>query len=232
MRIKRITKRHIQWFLDAAVQDYVPLFLLEQPNQLEGEVVNFPRHNFSEDEILRTLEFLFQKGYIEVVDHDEQPQDLPAVEAMLGRNLSPENMFSLGKYYKLSPLGAQYWEEIAKPDWSKFHTHLQGVHHNRELRASRSHIAWVIESVSPSVIEQVMKLPPLLRPMLPGTDRWQELRPWRATYWKTFPLGYKVTISCVMLDESRHRGEKLLTREVKKQFDDLYSRRWYRSPWH
>lgn len=232
MKIKRLTKKRIQWFLDAAVQNYVPLFLLRQPTQLEGEIVNFPRHDFSEEEIVETLAFLFQKKYIEVVDQNEQPLDSPSVEVLLGQNLPPDSMFSLGKYYRLSPLGAQYWEEIAKPDWSRFHTHLQAAHHNRALRSFSSCIAWTIGSRNQELIEEIMRLPPILWPMLPGSDRWQEVRPWRATYWKSFPVGFEVTISCIALDWSMDWSTKLLTKDAKKQFRNLYSRCWYSSPWH
>lgn len=228
MKSKAIPKRTVQWFLDAAIQDYVPLFLLTHPSQLAGEIVNFPRHDFAEADIVKTLLFLFHAGYIEVVDQAEPPHDAVAVEALLRRDIAGYQLFSQGSYYRLTALGASYWEDMAKPDWNRFHSRAQ-TSCGRSTPSSL--ICWRVESANRELLEEVLKLPPLLWPMIPGTDRWQEESPWRATYWKTFPRGYMVTLTCLAEHASLAWSLSQMTPAAKKRYRELYLRKWYQSTW-
>ena len=55
-----------------------------------------------------------------------------------------------------------------------------------------------------------------------GTGKWEVIRPWHATYWKTFPEGYHV-----QLRTSGSTSPADWTEEEMKWPETL---RWYRSP--
>jgi hypothetical protein len=80
--------------------------------------------------------------------------------------------------------GGARWEAMAKPDWSRFLDELTGIDPD-EVEVSgpdRDRLASHLRQYT-------------LSALVPGSERWEELIPWEATYWKTMPRGYRVTVA-------------------------------------
>jgi hypothetical protein len=99
-------------------------------------------------------------------------------------NLSGE----LGAVYYLTPKGGSRWESVANPDWSHYISMLSGLNEsvgtwNTELISSDQQFLEKFFTVDEHVSTVVH---------IDGTEVWDVLKPWQATYWKILPLGYRV----------------------------------------
>jgi hypothetical protein len=169
------------WLLDVVVMGRVRLgwLLLEDLD----EALNRPGHGLDPDALLDLLDRLFRGGIIDAAgprrsgDRADSNRSLhrPGIEAAL-------NGFAPGTSYGMTSRGGARWEAVTKPDWSRFldesagtdpdEVEVAGTDRDRVASHLRRHTLFAVE---------------------PGTERWEELIPWRATYWKTMPRGYRVT---------------------------------------
>lgn len=73
---------------------------------------------------------------------------------------------------------------VSFPDWSRFldelagldpdEVEVSGLDRDRLATHLRRHTLW---------------------PVVPGSERWEKLTSWRATYWKTIPSGWRVSVA-------------------------------------
>jgi hypothetical protein len=82
-------------------------------------------------------------------------------------------------YYELTSLGGAAWEQHARPDW------------NRYLSRSFGERAEVIGTDRGRVADYLASPWPFER-AIAGTETWDVLEPWKATYWKRLELGHRV----------------------------------------
>jgi hypothetical protein len=92
-----------------------------------------------------------------------------------------------GACYYLTSEGGTKWESVAHPDWNRYHTHLLGCGPG-EISES--------EIICPNrqFVEKFLSVDCYVCAVvhIPGTEVWDVLSPWKATYWKTLSRGYRV----------------------------------------
>jgi hypothetical protein len=84
--------------------------------------------------------------------------------------------------YRLSPAGGDTWENYAGVDWNKFYNSWDDSERN-EFRLSAS---------DRKAVELAIQLRTISPLPVPGTDRWEILGSWQATYWKVLPAGHRI----------------------------------------
>jgi len=123
--------------------------------------------------------------------------------------------------YRLSAAGGEIWATYAGVDWSKFYCTWYDSGRN-EFRLSASdrraiNVALHLRTISP--------LP------LPGTEQWEVLSSWQATYWKVLPAGHRISYRyrdwplapSVKTDQERTMWEKLW-----QEFSPYWVTGWYK----
>ena len=88
--------------------------------------------------------------------------------------------------YRLSSQGADLWEHLARPDWSKFLVSSVGEHSNQWTLTGTDRDLVKTWRTTGSKIGGGFPVP------LEGTEEWEILKPWKATYWKILPLGCRL----------------------------------------
>jgi hypothetical protein len=170
------------WFLDTAVEDVIG-FSWVVPDERNCLAINRAPINLNIAEIADILETLFQKGDLLAVlyaDLNFSKGFIPSreqIEAGLEQRLGINN---LG--YFLTPQGGEKWESVSKPNWNKYFTGATGQQEGYLMSASKV------------LLETYLEMKCLAREecYISGTEVWETLIPWQATYWKSLPIGHKV----------------------------------------
>jgi len=130
--------------------------------------------------------------------------------------------------YYLTPQGGARWEAMAHPDWNKFFI----VNFLGQFPYEEGFLGTQRE-----IIEQLLALERLLflYEHIPGTEKWNVLEPWEATYWKTLPQGYHVSCEFQRNDsclDYRKEGASLELIEEHEQASQWYEniKKWYTDP--
>lgn len=130
--------------------------------------------------------------------------------------------------YYLTPQGGTHWERMTHPDWDKFFiVNLSGSFPYDDG----------IFATQREIIEKLLALDRfiLMRQHIPGTENYQILEPWQATYWKTLPRGYH--LSCEYKESecgywSLDNDSPTELKESYEQANQWYekARKWYTNP--
>ena len=170
------------WLLDVVVRARVHLDWLLWEHL--DEALNRPGHGLDPDVLLDMVDRLFRGGFIDAAGprRSGEPGDLglslhrSEIEAAL-------HGYRPGLSYGMTSRGGARWEAVAKPDWSRFldesagldpdEVEMAGLDRDRVASHLQRHTLWAV---------------------VPGSERWTELIPWQATYWKTLPRGYRVRV--------------------------------------
>ena len=170
------------WLLDVVVTARVHLDWLLCDDL--DEALNRPGHGLDPDALLDMVDRLFRGGFIDAAGprRGGEPGDLglslhrSEIEAAL-------HGYGPGLSYGMTSRGGARWEAVAKPDWSRFldesagldpdEVEVSGLDRDRVASHLRRHTLFAV---------------------VPGSERWETLIPWQATYWKTVPRGYRVTV--------------------------------------
>ena len=171
------------WLLDVVVEGRVHLDWLLMEDL--GEALNRPVHGLDPNALLDLVDRLFRDGIIDAYPYEPQRgDDREEVRRSLHRSEIEAALHGCGPglAYGMTAHGGARWEAVTKPDWSRFldewagtdphDVEVAGLDRDRVASHLRQHTLW---------------------PVVPGTERWETLIPWQATYWKTFPRGYRVT---------------------------------------
>jgi hypothetical protein len=169
------------WLLDVVVEGRVHLDWLLW-DELDV-ALNRPVHGLDPDALLDLVDRLFRGGFIDAWelrcsdDREDMRRSLDRseIEAAL-HGCGP------GFAYGMTARGGARWEAVTKPDWSRFieesagldpdEVEAAGLDRDRVASFIRQHTLWAV---------------------VPDSERWETPIPWEATYWKTFPRGYRVT---------------------------------------
>jgi len=169
------------WLLDSAIESWHSLASLVSEDLESG--FNKRTHGLNRDELISVLNCLFRRGDLLahrmekfVVKEEFIPGQTEIEEALSGR---------LNCFYRLTLQGGARWEEVSRPQWERYLT------------------AWVYADpqeggeIIGSDLQMVRKYDSLSQYLLgvtavPGSKRWDVLKPWEATYWKQLPLGHRV----------------------------------------
>lgn len=169
------------WFLNAAAELRLDLDVLASP-QIEA-ALNRRTHGLSEEELVRILGDLQERGWISfslrvadvaIAGTDEIRCALHAREAGRPR-----------LWYGLTQAGGAEWERHARPRWGRFIDSSTGGCDEHGLIASETFAMTRLRILR---FEQLCN-PVIGHEPIAGTQTWEDLAPWRATYWKTLPRG-------------------------------------------
>lgn len=172
------------WILDSVAAAEFPLDALAD----EGRTVNTLNrrwHGLARGELLDALCGLFEGGRLAARRRGGAPFRPTRAEVSEALDFTPgrgrEGDSAREAYYFLTPEGGALWESVARPDWSLY-VYQWSDEAEAEIYARTRRAA-----------EQSLALEPYRgRRVAPGTEVWERLKPWRATYWKTLDEGHRV----------------------------------------
>ena len=133
----------------------------------------------------------------------------------------------LASYY-LTPQGGARWEAMAHPDWNKFLI----VNFLGQFPYEEGFFGTQRE-----IIEQLLALERLIfmYEHIPGTEKWNVLEPWEATYWKTLPRGFHVSCEFQPNDSCLDYQKEGVSPELVEEYEQALEwyenmKKWYTDP--
>ena len=144
----------------------------------------------SHAEVAVAADRLFQKGYILAgfrTEDEKIIEDITLNQSQIQAHLDGK----LNTFYYLTPEGGACWETLCHADWNKYlGGYLNRVGDMDEFLNESQKI-----SQNKQLIEHLLSMTEYLydHTIIDGTEVWEELEFWKATYWKTLPKAYKVT---------------------------------------
>ncbi len=170
------------WILDAAVEGMWALGTLKP--DIVQMAFNRPGHGLSYDALIGLLDRLFQRGDL-VADRvgrlnwEDSHLSVPTREEIV------DLLAVVGGpdvWYGLTAQGGARWEAVSAPDWERFSDCWWG-----------DPDWWGAVSADHLRVEQYLSSAKVQSRIVPGSELWEVVTPWQATYWKTLPIGHKVS---------------------------------------
>ncbi|NJK66885.1 MAG: hypothetical protein HC941_10350 [Microcoleus sp. SU_5_3] len=144
--------------------------------------------NLSHSEVVLAADSLFLRGDIKAMIFADEYDTEATSDVVLTRAGIQDSLDGrLLAFYYLTPQGGAKWEAMAHPDWNKFL-----IANFRQIFPDYEE---GILGTQREIVEQLLALDRLIfmYEHIPGTEVWNVLEPWQATYWKTLPRGYHVS---------------------------------------
>lgn len=218
---KTISKKAEYFILTHVVERYG-----NYEQDFAGVALNY---NFSHIEILNAVFSLFKKGYIlaEIYGDGTKVSDVEMTISQIQANLDGK----LQCYYYLTFQGGAYWEALTHPNWNLYY-----IYNSREYSGDDMN-EYECEMICSDrqLIEHFLSINCYLNVAdiyIPGTEAWDVLEPWQATYWKTLPRGYRVRYHARrnnLTKDSDISPEKQAARNNAQQWFSENSE-WYTNP--
>ncbi|MEG4322318.1 MULTISPECIES: hypothetical protein [unclassified Microcoleus] len=193
-------------------------------------LINFAHsEQLSQAEVVLAADSLFQRGDIKAMVFTDEYDTEPASDVVLTRAGIQDHLIGrLVASYYLTPQGGARWEAMAHPDWNKFF-----IVNFREFFPDEDEIF----GTQREILEQLLSLDRLIlgKQHIPGTEKWNVLEPWEATYWKTLPQGYHVSCefqhndSCLDYQKEGALPELVEEHEQALQWYENM-KKWYTDP--
>ena len=174
------------WLLETAIVGWIPLPFLT-PRDIEV-LFNKPGHGLSKADVASTLHALADRGYVEIRDsHQECLVHFSVAEIERQLIPPPRPPRPSPRYcYRLTALGGTCWERASNADWSRF---VRAEWREKEDRllvaAAPSFLRRYAEIFRDTIAEDGLSI---------TEERWDVVRPWQPTYWKTLPEGNSLRI--------------------------------------
>ncbi|MBI3651514.1 MAG: hypothetical protein HY231_10890 [Acidobacteria bacterium] len=214
------------WLLDHIVLggDSIGELLADRWNQHSNE----PPHDFSPSELKEALDSLFRRGDILAEEYNrtkrrfEDVLFIPSLDQI-------EDCFTRRSviYYRLTQQGGRCWEQYSNPDWNKFVTGDFGF-----PPVNQANIA----SCDRSLVEAYFACPWFKKShsVIEGTESWEVVTQWQATYWKTLPIGYRLNFRYTEKESSQEPVLDLENHiaQIKEEYEEFLwlTTNWYRQP--
>ncbi len=171
------------WLLDCVVE--TPLCALEWLTAADVEQRLQRRgHGLSLAALEQTLLRLFEQGLLVAQSLLLQPSyrlvgdTFVPTAAQVRAALAGEAHLS----YSLTPRGGTRWEQLARPDWNRY---VAFVAHGSDIE--------VIGTDAHLLRHYLTQLPDQHGDtVVPGSEQWDTLVPWEATYWKVLSRAHRV----------------------------------------
>lgn len=175
--------------LNAVSEDEWAAYLLAGDASTET-IMNKPSHGLSPDELSLHFFNLWSAGLIECSAASSGNQVTPDLQRARDQFVRTENWppsDDLCLVYRLSQSGGDTWEQFAHPDWNKYLVSSAGDQNPHE---------WTLTGTNRDLVQHWRDLGSNFDAGFPfplaGTERWELLQPWQATYWKTLPIGHRL----------------------------------------
>lgn len=208
--------------------DYLILTFAVICNEETLRSVAYSKH-LSHTETALAAASLFQRGDIKATvfaDEDDTEGTSNVVFTMAG--IQDHLDGRLRASYYLTPQGGARWEAMAHPNWNKFFI----VNFLGQFPYEEGFFGTQQE-----IIEQLLALERFLflYEHIPGTEKWNVLEPWQATYWKTLPQGYHVSCEFQHNDSCLDYQKKGASPELVEEYDRALQwyenmKKWYTDP--
>lgn len=169
------------WLLANVVDHTCPISFLDGYDP--GEMFNNASHGLPRARLVEVLGDLFARGWVRASrgNGDVPGGTLTTQQVAAAIDEPPPAEDESCLYYGLTDAGGAVWEAFAVPRWDRYIDTKLG-HPDGEFVGATE---W-----------RVRKYFSLVRfrecAVMPESVRWDEVRPWPATYWKTLPVGYRV----------------------------------------
>lgn len=214
------------WFLDTAVEEIIGLsWVIPDETGMLG--INRKPLPISFAEIANILHKLFQSGNLLATTPEEQnyfsfsigfKPSFSEIEAALKGNI--------GLFYFLTDKGGKNWESVSQPKWEQFLNWGGRIERENEE---------IMTCGSRQVGETILSLSHLLKPgssiqyIIPHTEIWETITPWKATYWKMLPVGYQVRYQKREIEIDNYPNEPPEFIHKKQQANEVYLslKKWY-----
>lgn len=160
--------------LEFAVECYQTFTqVVQEENLFYSEVVNAAHHLFQNGDILASL-------YSREDPEEEEISNVVLTFDEIQANLNGE---LLADYY-LTPQGGAKWEALAHPNWNQFSSGFFGCPDNKIG----------IIGTHRQLVETFLAIDCFMggHKHIPGSEVWEVLESWEATYWKTLKNAYFV----------------------------------------
>jgi hypothetical protein len=158
-----------------------PAWLLLKEETMAG--VNRFWPGLAARELTEHFSRLWSEGLIECADGEDEPAIAPdyqlASEQFEFDTTVSDRPEETPLTYRLSSGGGDVWAQYAAVDWSRFFTTSCGVDPNE----------WTLNASVREAIEVALQPREIAPEPIPGSGRWEVLRPWQATYWKVLSVG-------------------------------------------
>ena len=218
-----------RWLLESAREHRYALPLPASPPRTVRETYNVAcDHGLETDELWAAVFRLCRSGLLELtrprpprprgervrfdrLDRSEGPDPgrvvVPASAADVGRFAAwsepvPDSTWRRGIDYGLTPAGGAAWEGFAAVDWTRYHTNWS--FHRRGVRGGGPAGHHVL-AARDETLNDVLRSGTYLRGRIDRRVRVRRgtFRPWPATYWKTLPVGSRLSFFVEPRDGSR-----------------------------
>jgi len=191
------------YVLETAIKAWVPVQFLFREDA--DTIFNTKKPEVKDAKLVEAICHLADSGMIWLKWRGERPskvgrQDVEKVRTR--RKLSKQPSLLL---YGLSPKGGERWEVIARPSWYRF---VEGAFNNLRKRADL--LVGELRGVKRTVVKQYMSGLQYIGFKIVGeSQRWHHLEPFRVTYWKSLPKGWRVRFRCSYSLEGDWRFENV-----------------------
>ena len=169
------------WLLTLVAELWYPVGLLAA--EYLSEILNTEQvHGLSHAELAEAMDDLFQHRDIIAKRLGSEATFQPTRREIVTALREEHGPHAL--YYGLTAQGAARWEAQACPDWSRYLDESFGYDPNEgeAITSTQSLLAdWLARQRDLGI-----------ETPLPGSETWDILKPWRATYWKTLPHGHRI----------------------------------------
>jgi hypothetical protein len=203
------------WLLDLVCEGAFPIHVLVH-RELELVVNRSAGHRLSSIELIDILCMLFEEEML-IAKLYRDPDDFPVEIIPTQQDIENALEGKLDLHYALTLLGGEQWENFFEPNWNLY---ISGWLEREEVSFSGSD-RQIVEKYLPSLRYSSQQ------EIVSGSEVWEQLVPWQATYWKTLPSGWQVT--CQTRETNEYLGE-IMPPEDQKWMDKIYN--WYINPFH
>lgn len=204
--------RDTYWLLDAVVSSYRPLRMIALEYNV-GYVLNKPWHGMDEKQLVQALHTAFTEGDLVALVIENGMQGDFFVPTMHDLRAATERIGNL--YYGLTPQGGARWEQASAPRWDLFVEYYYNLEVG-EITATTRELAHRYLATQPydgiGIVE--------------GSEHWQVLTPWPATYWKSLPIGHMVSFRCVERTEEQPEPTPAWVDELTQETSSWYTNVW------
>lgn len=213
------------WILDSVATAEEPLDALANREGV-AFTLNRPWHGLTENELVDVLCRLFHKGdlFAERFEKAESLGEFVPTRAEIISALSYvppsrrtkgyDTASTLEAYYGLTALGGARWEAVSRPDWNRYVYADAGLDEGKTIAMDRR------------LVEQYEYFSRFRSniSIIAGSEKWDVLEPWQATYWKTLPIGHRLRYRFTCEETSKMKEVPEAAKQFFKGINNWYTR--------
>lgn len=212
------------WILDSVAEFQSPLDALATRDGV-AFTLNRKWHGLTEDQLVDTLYRLFHNGDLIAERFEKQvslgefvPTRAEIVSALSfippsRRKEGYDSSLSFANY-GLTAQGGARWEAVSRPDWNRYVYSDVGLEDGQTIAMDRRLVEqYEYFSRYGSDIS-----------IIAGSEQWDVLDPWQATYWKILPIGHRLRYRFTCEEASKMKEIPEAAEQFFKGLNNWYTR--------